>query len=54
LDEERAFPVDDDFLCVRCTSVFNELDLTRDLCRDFTGMNPPTSIRELLIRRASE
>jgi RNA polymerase sigma factor (sigma-70 family) len=54
LDEERAFPVDDDFLCVRCTSVFNELDLTRDLCRDFTGMNPPASIRELLIRRASE
>ncbi|MDG2021065.1 MAG: sigma-70 family RNA polymerase sigma factor [Phycisphaerales bacterium] len=54
LDAGRAFPVDDDFVCERCNSVFDELDLACDLCRDFTGMDPPASIRELLVRRASE
>ena len=54
MDEGRMFPVDDDFLCARCTSVFDELDLARDLCRDFTGTDPPVSIRELLIRRTAE
>ena len=54
MDAGRGFPVDDDFLCERCTSVFDELDLTRDLCRDFTGMEPPASIRDFLLHRASE
>lgn len=54
LDKGLAFPVPDQELCDRCRSLFDTLDLTRDVCLILGRDRLPAGVRELVLRRLSE
>ena len=49
LDAGRQFPVADEVICERCTSVFRELDLTIDLCRACDSLEIDPAERDRLL-----
>jgi hypothetical protein len=48
-DAGRDFPVTDDFLCERCSSVFQELDMAVGMCRTCENLAPRPESRDRLL-----
>jgi hypothetical protein len=48
-DAGRDFPVTDDFLCERCSSVFQELDMAVGMCRTCENLAPRPEYRDRLL-----
>lgn len=50
LDRDASFPVTDEYLCSRCRSLFETLDLTREACRRLAKQDElPTRLRQAVL-----
>lgn len=54
LDRGAPFPVPRDELCSRCASMFETLDMTRDVCRDLAAGHLPDEIRRTLLEEMQQ
>jgi RNA polymerase sigma-70 factor (ECF subfamily) len=51
---DRGVPFDNSVICQRCRAVFDSLDFTQDLCRDFGHADLPEGLRERLMARLAD
>ena len=54
LDQGVEFPVPAQDLCDRCRSLFDTLDLTRDVCLLLGNDHLPPKVREMVLARLTE